>query len=96
MYPCEAVSPLTKKAATNLPTFIFGIFFLYSIRYPGIVVTLLFVNPLNAELNPICHLLALAGAHHFVDVSRISVKVISTEKLHFELYRHISVSVAKL
>ena len=29
------------------------------------------VNPLNAELNPICHLLALAGAHHFVHVSRV-------------------------
>jgi hypothetical protein len=28
-------------------------------------------NPLNAELNPIRHLLALAGAHHFVHVSRI-------------------------
>jgi hypothetical protein len=32
------------------------------------------LNLLNAELNPICHLLALAGAHHFVDVSRIRVK----------------------
>jgi hypothetical protein len=31
------------------------------------------VNPLNAELNPIGHLLALAGAHHFVDVNRIRV-----------------------
>jgi hypothetical protein len=31
------------------------------------------INPLNAKLNPICHLLALAGAHHFVDISRISV-----------------------
>jgi hypothetical protein len=31
------------------------------------------INPLNAELNPIRHLLALAGAHHFVDVSRIRV-----------------------
>jgi hypothetical protein len=30
-------------------------------------------NPLNAELNPIRHLLALAGAHHFVHVSRIRV-----------------------
>jgi hypothetical protein len=32
------------------------------------------VNPLNAELNPIRHLQALAGAHHFVHVSRIRVK----------------------
>jgi hypothetical protein len=31
------------------------------------------LNPLNAELNPTCHLLALAGAHHFVDVSRMRV-----------------------
>jgi len=31
-------------------------------------------NPLNSELNPICHLLALLGAHHVFHVSRISVK----------------------
>jgi hypothetical protein len=33
-------------------------------------------NSLNAELNPIRHLLALAGAHHFVHVGRIRVKQI--------------------
>ena len=32
-------------------------------------------NPLNAELNPIRHLLALVGARHIVHVSRIRVKV---------------------
>jgi len=31
-------------------------------------------NPLNAELNPICHFLALLGAHHILHVSRLSVK----------------------
>jgi len=31
-------------------------------------------NPLNAELNPICHLLALLGAHPVLHVSRIRVK----------------------
>jgi hypothetical protein len=31
-------------------------------------------NPLNAELNPIRHLLALLGVHHFLHVSRIRVK----------------------
>ena len=31
------------------------------------------INPLNAELNPICYLLALLGAHHFLHVSRIRV-----------------------
>jgi hypothetical protein len=37
------------------------------------------VNPINAELNPIRHLLALGGAHHFVDVSRIRVNPINAE-----------------
>ena len=32
-------------------------------------------NPLNAELNPICHLLALLGANHILHVSRIRVRV---------------------
>ena len=32
------------------------------------------INPLNAKLNPICHLLALLGAHTILHVSRISVK----------------------
>jgi hypothetical protein len=35
------------------------------------------LKPLNAELNPIRHLLALAGGHHFVDVSRIRFNQIS-------------------
>ena len=34
-----------------------------------------FLNPLNTELNPICHLLALAGAHHFVHVSRLRLNI---------------------
>ena len=32
------------------------------------------IKSLNAELNPICHLLALIGAHHILHVSRIRVK----------------------
>jgi len=32
------------------------------------------INPLNPELNPICYLLALLGAHHILHVSRIRVK----------------------
>jgi len=31
------------------------------------------INPLNAGLNPFCHLLALLGAHHILHVSRIRV-----------------------
>jgi hypothetical protein len=33
------------------------------------------INPLNAELNPICHLLALLGGATIVDVSRLRVKM---------------------
>jgi hypothetical protein len=33
------------------------------------------LNPLNPKLNPICYFLALLGAHHFLHVSRIRVKL---------------------
>jgi len=39
-------------------------------------------NPLNAELNPICHLLALLGAHRILHVSRIRVKAVFFSLLH--------------
>jgi len=29
------------------------------------------LNPLNTELNPVCHLLALLAAHHILHLSRI-------------------------
>jgi len=38
-------------------------------------------NPLNTELNPICYLLALLGAHHFLHVSRIRVKSLTLRLL---------------
>jgi hypothetical protein len=31
------------------------------------------LNPLNAELNPICHFLALLRAHHILHISRVRV-----------------------
>ena len=34
------------------------------------------VNPLNAKLNPTCHLLALLGAHPILHVSRIKVNIL--------------------
>jgi hypothetical protein len=34
-------------------------------------------NPLNAELNPICHLLVLLGAHPILHISRIRVNIYS-------------------
>jgi hypothetical protein len=51
------------------------------------------VNPLNAKLNPICHLLALFRAHHILHVSRIGVKdrkswndLVQKTKTHVGLY----------
>jgi len=41
------------------------------------------VNPLNAELNPICHLLALLGAHHILHVSRIRVNITYSTIVYF-------------
>ena len=43
------------------------------------------INPLNAELNPICHLLALLGAH-FLHVSRIRVKSLTLRLLMSHIY----------
>ena len=34
-------------------------------------------NPLSPELNPICYLLAFLGAHHFLHVSRIRVRLLT-------------------
>jgi len=33
------------------------------------------IEPFNPELNPICHLLALLGAHHILHFSRIRVNM---------------------
>jgi len=37
----------------------------------------IYINPLKPELNPICYLLALLGAHHFLHFSRIRVKLLT-------------------
>ena len=48
-----------------------------------------FVNPLNPELNPICHVLALLGAHHFLHVSRVRVKLLTFRLLMSYIYIYI-------
>jgi hypothetical protein len=48
----------------------FNIFLIWCVKSTILLICILF-NPLNAELSSIRHLLTLAGAHHFVDVSRI-------------------------
>ena len=44
------------------------------------------INPLKPELNPICYLLALLGAHHFIHVSRIRVKLLTFRLLMSYIY----------
>jgi len=44
------------------------------------------INTLNAELDPICYLLALLGAHHFLHVSRIRVKSVTLRQLMSYIY----------
>jgi hypothetical protein len=44
------------------------------------------INPLNPELNPICYLLTLLGAHHFFHVSRIRVKLLTFRRLMSYIY----------
>jgi len=44
------------------------------------------VNPLNPELNPICYLLALLGAHHFLHVSRLRAKSLTFRLLMSYIY----------
>jgi hypothetical protein len=61
-----------------------------------------FFNPLNAELNPIRHLLALTGVHHFVDVSRIKgligahleSRITYDENRHYVRYLNTSAAVS--
>ena len=57
------------------------------------VVSLL--NPLNAELNPICCLLALLGAHHFLHVSRIRVKSLTLRLLMSYIYEALILDVSR-
>ena len=46
----------------------------------------LLLKPLNSELNPICYLLALLGAHHFLHASRIRVKLLTLRLLMSYIY----------
>jgi len=47
----------------------------------AIIMKTWYINPLNPELNPICYLLALLGAHHFLHVSMIRVKSLTLRRL---------------
>ena len=49
-------------------------------------ISLISFNSLNAELNPVCYLLTLLGARHFLYVSRIKVKLLILSLLMSYIY----------
>ena len=60
------------------------------------MVTMPCINPLNPELNPICYLLALLGAHRFLHVSRIRVKLLTFRLLMSYKYGAPILDVSRL
>ena len=61
--------------------------YFYSLHVSGSHVPIIRrINPLNPELIPICYLLALLGAHHFLHVSRIRVKSLTLRGLMSYIY----------
>ena len=60
--------------------------YMYRYFYHKIEIICVFINPLKPELNPICYLLALLGAHHFLHVSRIRVKLLTLRRLMSYIY----------
>ena len=52
-------------------------------------------NPLKPELNRICYLLTLLGAHHFLHVSRIRVKLLTFSLLMSYIYEATILDVSR-
>ena len=71
-YPLQNCSPTRQKVSTNSTN--------------AKHVSYVMFNPLNPELNPICYLLSLLGAHHFLHVSRIRVKLLTFRLLMSYIY----------
>jgi len=69
--------------------------FLFATMYVTLPTYLILLNPSNAKLNPICHLLALLGAHRILYVSRIRVNLITLIRFGEE-YRSRSSSLCSL
>ena len=51
------------------------LFHVFITGIPQVLGTKLVFNPLNTELNPFCHLLALLEAHHILNVGRIRFNI---------------------
>jgi len=92
--PSQLLYPLSYPGPPNLPCsinfnescicFFWNRTFTSSSDCPFVFTLLL--NPLNPELNLICYLLALLGAHHFLHVGRIRVKLLTFSLLMSYIY----------
>jgi len=60
--------------------------FYYKVASCWLFLLIWIFNPLKRELNHICYLLALLGAHHFLHVSRIRVKSLTFRRLMSHIY----------
>jgi len=76
---------VASSSGVGMFSFFFSTFQLLKSR----TLTLHHFNPLNPELNPICHLLALLGVHHFLHISRIRVKSLTLRLLMSDIYIYI-------
>ena len=78
-YTCSALGPETRqnydKPNANKAVILFRSFYVFYYFNK--------INTLNAELNPIRHLLALVGARHVVHISRIRVKYLVLPRLMY-------------
>ena len=94
--------PQNKYYRTNAILFVNSIEhfeqFRLQLRYPQMALSYihshtLLINPLNPELNPICYLVALLGAHHFLHVSKIRVKLLTLRRLMSYIYIYIYIYI---
>ena len=70
-------------------------YMLFSLCHVAVYSSVTRFNPLNPELNSICYLLALLGAHHFLHVSRIRVKLLTFRLLMSYIYGAIILDVSR-
>jgi hypothetical protein len=54
------------------------------------------INPLNSELNPICHLLALLGAHRIFQVSGLRVNIVEMDNFLFRLLKRNIIEIRQV
>ena len=79
-------SPLKRTLCTSMSETQTFSFVLYASPNKELFPPYTTLTPKNPELNPICCLLALLGAYHFLHVSRIRVKLLTLRLLMSYIY----------